>query len=101
MRKIDVNKGRKEIVDSQCPMCFIEIREIKKGYNNRFDRDKIIVDPLCIFGIGTFSRESIREKLSNFITNRQSLKLFDVSKLRFGFRMYGLKKVPTLINKSE
>jgi hypothetical protein len=57
-----------------------------------------IIDPRCIFGIGTFSRESIREHSGRLIVDRQSLILFGIDKIGLVFRMYILNKVLIPIN---
>jgi hypothetical protein len=59
MRKIDINKGNKEIFDRRRMRHLIWIREFHKGYNKCFDHEKIIVDPRCVFGIENFLRELI------------------------------------------
>jgi hypothetical protein len=56
MGRTDINEERKEIVDSRCPMHFIESGKTQKDHNKHFDHDKVIpdADPRCVFGIRDF-----------------------------------------------
>jgi hypothetical protein len=87
------DEKKSSIADARCTLS--GSGKIQKDHNKHFDHDKVIpiTDPRCIFDIGTFSRESIREHLGRFIVDRRSLTLFGIDKLGFGFRMNSLRKV--------
>jgi hypothetical protein len=101
MRGTNINKERKDIVDSRYPTCLSELGEtqgdLKKNYEcaKGYSRSSI---PNSFLTLGIFEEANLKKELHRFIVDRRYWIYFRHRKGNIFFRMNNLIKFLTLIN---